>query len=105
MTAPPPSYYADLEARLAKENILCLDAWDLASLKIAFLSKNWWETLAVIRSCMKSINFNCHVHDKYKAKLEPRSTPSWPEGCPQCWVLYHSKRIMDAVEEQSLGYR
>lgn len=101
MTAPPPSYYLDLESRLVKDNILHLDAWDMVSLKVAFTSKSWDDTLAVVRSCLKSVNFRCHVHDKYKAVLEPRCTESWPEGCPQCWVYYHSERIMDSVKSQS----
>lgn len=33
----------------------------------------------------------CKTHPKYQAKRKPMHTVKYPNGCPQCWKVWHSE--------------
>lgn len=34
----------------------------------------------------------CKKHSKYQAKRKPMHTMKYPNGCPQCWKVWHDVR-------------
>lgn len=43
----------------------------------------------------------CKKHPKYQAKRKPRHTLKYPNGCPQCWKMWHHVNdVVSAVVKQ-----
>lgn len=42
----------------------------------------------------------CKKHPNYKGKQKPRPSKKYPEGCPDCWLVY---ALMNGLKNKQIG--